>query len=85
MQGVTVNGLQALYCFRLEVGLEVWDRPANQPASCLGDLGQPCLDPTRAIVARHALKWNSLAEFNRGLVMNKPRCLNIELQTLRMS
>ena len=37
---VTMDGLQALYCFRLQVCLEVWDRSTNQPASCLGDLGQ---------------------------------------------
>ena len=38
-----MDGLQALYCFRLEVGLEVWDRSANQPAGSLGDLGQSSL------------------------------------------
>ena len=43
VSGVTVDGLQALYCFRLEVGLEVWDRSANQPAGSLGDLGQSSL------------------------------------------
>ena len=38
-----MDGLQAFYCFRLEVGLEVWDRSANQPGSSLGDLGKSCL------------------------------------------
>ena len=38
-----MDGLRELYCFRLEVGLEVWDRCANQPAGSLGDVGQFCL------------------------------------------
>ena len=43
VSGVTVDGLQALYCFRLEVCQEVWDRSASQLGSSLGDLGQSCL------------------------------------------
>ena len=41
--GVTLDGLQALYGFHLEVCLEVRDRSANQPAGSLGDPEQPCL------------------------------------------
>ena len=41
--GVTPNGLQAFDCFRLEACLGVRERPANEPASSVGDLGQPCL------------------------------------------
>ena len=37
------DGLQALYCFHLEVCLEVWDRSANQPAGSLGDIGHSSL------------------------------------------
>ena len=38
-----VDGHQMLYCFHLEVCLEVWDMSANQPGSSHGDLGQSCL------------------------------------------
>ena len=43
VSGVMMDGHQMLYCFHLEVCLEVWDRSANQPGSSLGDLGQSCL------------------------------------------
>ena len=62
VSGVTVDGLQALYCFRLEVCLEVWDRSANQPAGSLGDLGQSSLvlffeaaEVTEAVECHHRL------------------------------
>ena len=62
VSGVTVDGLQALYCFRPEVGLEVWDRSANQPAGSVGDLGQSCLvlffeaaEVTEAVECHHRL------------------------------
>ena len=57
-----MDGLQALYCFRPEVGLEVWDRSANQPAGSVGDLGQSCLvlffeaaEVTEAVECHHRL------------------------------
>ena len=57
-----MDGLQALYCFRLEVGLEVWDRCSSQTAGSLGDLGQSCLVPffeaavvTEAVECHHRL------------------------------
>ena len=62
VSGVTEDGLQALYCFRLEVCLEVWDSSANQPAGSLGDLGQSGLvlffetaEVTEAVECRHRL------------------------------
>ena len=65
--GVTVDGLQALYCFHLEVCLEVWDRSANQPAGSLGDLRQSSFvlffeaaEVTEAVECHH--------RFNCGLV-----------------
>ena len=62
VSGVTVDGLQALYCFRPEVCLEVWDRSDNQPAGSLGDLGQSSLvlffkaaEVTEAVECHHRL------------------------------
>ena len=57
-----MDGLQALYCFRLEVCLEVWDRSANKPAGSLGDLGQSSLvlsfeaaEVTEAVECHHRI------------------------------
>ena len=57
-----MDGLRELYYFRLEVGLEVWDRCASQPAGSLGDLGQSFLvlffeaaEVTEAVECHHRL------------------------------
>ena len=57
-----MDGLQALYCFRLEVGLEVWDRCSSQTAGSVGDLGQSCIvlffeaaEVTEAVECHHRL------------------------------
>ena len=62
VSGVTMDGLQALYCFCLKVGLDVWDRSANQPAGSLGDLGQSshvlffeAAEVTEAVECHHRL------------------------------
>ena len=62
VSGVMMDGLQALYCFRLDVCLEVWDRSANQPAGSLGDLGPSSLvlffeaaEVTQAVECHHRL------------------------------
>ena len=59
---VTMDGLWELYCSRLEVGLEVWNRCSSQTACSLGDVGQSFLvlffeaaEVTEAVECHHRL------------------------------
>ena len=73
VSGVTMDGLQAFDCFRLEVGLEVWDRSANQPAGSVGDLGQSCLvlffeaaEVTEAVGCHHRLRCGPVKQLQQS-------------------
>ena len=69
---VTLNGPQALYCFRLEVCLKVHGGSANQPAGSLGDLGQPrhvvffeAAKLAEAVECHHELHYGCVKQFQK--------------------